>query len=79
MRGPTLDLGGEVEEGLGDGELGFDLLDAEAVVNEREEAGTLGGVHQLSCDFLFSLFKVWEGGAKVFKAVSGLYYSIGAL
>lgn len=60
MRRLALDFWAEVEKGLGNGESGLDLVDADAVVYEREESCTHGGVNQLLGNFIPSIIKIWR-------------------
>lgn len=48
----------KIEEGLGNGELRLDLVDADAVVYQREKTRGFGGVDELLGDLISSVVEV---------------------
>lgn len=58
VRRLALERWDKVEEGLGDGELRLDLVDADTVVYQREETRGFGGVDELLGDLISSVVEV---------------------
>lgn len=54
-----LDFRVQTEEGFGDGELSFDLLDTDSVIDQGQETSMFGCFYKFFCDLFLSTFKVY--------------------
>lgn len=54
----ALNLLGQVEKGLGHGELAFDILNCDTMIHQSQEPGGLGGLDKLFGNLIFAVLKI---------------------